>query len=90
MPKAPVVKPATDFVMSSRTGGLNPTLTEADITAALNVRPVNGSDDGKVTLTWRFTVDGVRCEIWDYKGSRWSTFGPAKALAKVFPGQLTY
>ena len=38
------------------------------------------SGDGKVTIEWRFYVDGVPCAIWDYKGSakenQYSAFMP--------------
>lgn len=55
--------------------------------------PANCNDDpNKVTYSWGFTVDGVRCGIWDYyssyKNNRWSTFGPIEALEKVFPGMV--
>jgi len=43
------------------------------------------SDDPyKVRHSWQFSADGVPCAIWDYKGSRWSTFGPKEVFVKLF------
>ena len=45
-------------------------------------------DPSKVKYSWGFTVDGIKCAVWDYKGSyqvnQFSTFGPDTALAVVF------
>lgn len=52
--------------------------------------PANCSKDDpyKVKYSWGFTVDGVRCGVWDYKGSYednyFSAFGPIEALRKLF------
>jgi len=51
--------------------------------------PANCKDDPyKVKYSWGFTVDGVRCGVWDYKGSYkdnyFSAFGPIETLKKLF------
>lgn len=68
-----------------RTGSLSPNLKPEEITKRLGFGPGTSSDDGKIDYEWCFEVDGVHCAIWDYKGGRWSTYGPTEALAKVFP-----
>lgn len=72
-----------------RTGGLSSDLTAAQITAVLGFGPNVNDDPAKVRHSWGFTIDGARCGIWDYKGSRWSTFGPADKFAALFPGKVT-
>jgi hypothetical protein len=68
-----------------RMGRLPPNITEEMITQRLGIDPVNeGSSDGKVTVEWRFLADGEPCGIWDYKGARWSTFGPHEVFAQLF------
>lgn len=69
---------------ASKTGSLSDRLTVADITAKLGFGPNVADDPDKVTASWGFKVDGEWCGIWDYKGWRWSTWGPRSALAKVF------
>jgi len=31
----------------------------------------------------------VLCGIWDYKGCRWSTYGPTEILEQLFPGRCS-
>ena len=63
---------------------VNPNLTPGDVTRMIGF-PANVKDDpDKVKRSWGFTVDGERCGVWDYKGSRWSAWGPLEALQKVF------
>jgi hypothetical protein len=42
----------------------------------------------KVDAEWNFIVDGIRCAIWDYKGSAelgfWSFFGPRQIFVHLF------
>jgi hypothetical protein len=75
-----------------RTGNLS-RLTAKDITAILGFKPNVKDDPSKVKYSWGFTVDGVRCGVWDYKGSykakSWSTYGPASALEKVFGNRFS-
>jgi hypothetical protein len=60
----------------------------AEINKILGFKPNIADDPDKVKYSWGFTVDGVHCGIWDYKGSykykSFSTFGPADSLRKVF------
>ena len=71
----------------SRTGGLED-LSYADICRILGFMPNVQDDPDKVRYSWGFTVDGVRCGVWDYKGShrhnQWSTFGSSETLREVF------
>lgn len=58
--------------------------------------PERGSPDGKCHYTWRFYasawLDGANgdpveitlpCSIWDYKGARWSGYGPPDAFRQL-------
>lgn len=76
----------------NRTGGITG-LTVELITAVLGFPPNVQDDPEKVKYSWGFTADGVRCGIWNYKGSdqygEWSTFGPKNILVKLFGGQYT-
>lgn len=69
------------------TGRLQDTSVE-EITTILGFGPNVKDDPYKVTASWGFTVDGVRCGIWDYKGSaeygQFSTFGPGKIFEELF------
>ncbi len=73
------------FISSHRTGSLSSAITPAQIDKALGGKQFRDSsfDEYKVKFQWSFLVDGVECSIWDYKGSKWSTYGPAEAFAKV-------
>lgn len=42
------------------------------------------SSDGKVTLEWSFKADGHHCGIWDYRGARFSTYGPNYIFKALF------
>jgi len=81
-----------DQLGDSRTGSLED-LSYADICRILGFKPNLRDDPDKVRYSWGFTVDGVRCGIWDYKGShrsnRWSTFGSAETLRAVFGTHYT-
>lgn len=75
---------ATNECGEYRTGSLPSHLTPKDIERVLCF-PANIDDDPcKVTHSWGFTVDGNKCGIWDYKGSRWSIYDPANVLPKLF------
>ena len=85
----PNIKPDPVFRSSHKTGSLSPLRDPDDITALLGIEPEvtdpkDPDSDGKVTLEWRFTVDGKPCAIWDYKGVRWSTWGDDAVLAPLF------
>lgn len=75
---------AVDEAGDHKTGDLPHTLTVSGIENVLGF-PANIDDDGdKVEHSWGFTVDGVRCGIWDYKGGRWSVFDPQNILPELF------
>ena len=59
--------------------------TVEEITKILGFAPNVKDDPFKVKNSWGFKVDGVQCGIWDYKGSRWSFFGPREIAEKLFP-----
>jgi hypothetical protein len=59
--------------------------TPEDIVRTLGFESNVYDDPFKVKYSWGFTVDGIRCGIWDYKGSRWSFFGPKEIAEKLFP-----
>jgi hypothetical protein len=69
---------------TSRMGSLSPGLTVHQISTRLGVNPTLGSADGKVSYRWQFTVNGELCAVWDYKGARWSYYGPKNTMAAVF------
>jgi hypothetical protein len=73
-----------EFHSTSRMGGLSPSLTTHQISTRLGVNPTLGSHDGKVSYRWQFTVNGELCAVWDYKGTRWSYYGPKATMAAVF------
>ena len=72
--------------VGGRTHRLRPDLTVEDIQSALDslahrhipVPDLGPSTDGKATHQWCFYADGHEkaCVIWDYRGERWSAFGP--------------
>lgn len=51
-------------------------VTPEQIESVLGFAPNVQDDPDKVTMSWGFKLDGVRCGIWDYKGYRWSVFDP--------------
>ncbi len=81
-----VIKPS-DLAESYRMAGLK-NVNRERIEQALGFPPNMQDDPTKVTASWSFTVDGVPCAVWDYKGSfnagRASAYGPIEALVKVF------
>lgn len=75
---------AVNKVGSHRTGSLSGELTVKDIENVLGF-PANCDDDtDKVKFSWGFKADGVHCGIWDYKGFRWSTYGPREVFMELF------
>jgi hypothetical protein len=86
----------TGYVPSNKQFSLSEKLTPEEITKATGVEPKEGSPDGKCTKTWTFYAaawfDGSRgepieiclpCQIWDYKGARWSGYGPPDAFRQI-------
>ncbi len=85
---APVITP--ELIKESWRQATITAPTADQISGRLGFEP-NGNDDGdKVVNCWEFTVDGVPCSVWDYRGShtmvppRHSAFGPIEALIAVF------
>ena len=76
-----------DKIGDCRTGTLE-NISVAQINKILGFKPNCEDDPDKVKHSWGFTVDGIRCGVWDYKGSEnynsFSTFGPDDTLKKVF------
>lgn len=77
------IKPV-DRCGSFRMGTLNGALTVTDINNVLGFEPNIDDDPSKVKYSWGFEADGVHCGIWDYKGVRWSTYGPKEIFEKLF------
>jgi hypothetical protein len=81
-----IIAPVTEFFPTSRQGGLHH-LRQLDIEAVLGFSPTVEAYD-KVEAEWNFIVDGIRCAIWDYKGSAelgfWSFFGPRQIFVHLF------
>jgi len=67
-----------EITTSWRTAKLTPDLSIDDICERLGFVPNGGVDHNKVTVCWEFTVNGSQCAVWDYKGVRWSAFGPGR------------
>lgn len=82
-----IIKPATN-VTSYLTGNLLNIPRAKVISDTLGFSSNCKDDPCKVKNSWGFTVDGVACAIWDYKGSelqgRYSTFGPDGVFKKLF------
>jgi hypothetical protein len=77
------------FMQSHRMARLDSTLGVGDISYRLSLNPVCAeSSDGKVTIMWQFVANGHECAIWDYKGARWSLFGPRDIFESLFPGHV--
>lgn len=60
---------------SYRTGSLPSNVTLKQLIEVFGF-PNCADDPYKVIYSWGFTIDGQQAGIWDYKGTRWSTFGP--------------
>lgn len=72
---------------SGRTGTLSDTSVK-EIQTILGFEANCEDDPDKVKHSWGFEADGMRCGIWDYKGSeKWgqfSTYGPAEVFVNLF------
>lgn len=82
------ITPTSRFISSHKTGRLT-TSDKAAIVRCLGFEPSFDDDPDKVEYIWRFDVeraDGTtaECAIWDYKGVRWSTFGPDDIMQEIF------
>lgn len=84
----PNITPTEGYISSHKMWSLPPTLSVRDIEAKLpGIEDKGRSGDDKCLHTWDFLADGQPCAIWDYKGSRWSAFGPRKVFEDL--GWLT-
>lgn len=81
-PNGPRITAPNYFISTHKTGSLDESVTVGDINRALQGKIKPGSGD-KSRYDWMFLVDGEACGIWDYKGARWSTYGPASAFEKI-------
>jgi len=72
------------FVATHKTGELHPELDAERISQILGFPASSEDDPDKVTFIWDFWADGEACSIWDYRGKRWSTFGPERVFAALF------
>ena len=69
------------LVSSYRQWGLDPSISPEQIKEKLlGVSQQGRSSDGKVQHRWEFIFDGKECAIWDFKGVRWSAYGPREAF----------
>lgn len=63
-------------------------ITQQQIEQALGFEPNILEDEYKVTASWGFICNGVRCGIWDWKGSaddnEWSAYGPREMFVELF------
>jgi len=75
-----------------RQGGIKHTVTASEITAALGFAPnMQPSSDGKVRLEWQWKApNGQICSVWDYKGARWSFYGPKAEMETLFGAANVY
>ena len=82
------ILPANNVSGSCKKGQLND-VTATEISKVLGFKPNTIGDEDKVKYQWTFTVDGIGCEIWDYKGSYkynyYSFYGP-EAIGKALFG----
>lgn len=84
--KSPIILPVNQ-VGDSRTYSIDG-LSAAQIERRLGFKANCQDDPDNVKYSWGFTVDGVRCGVWDYKGSHtlkiFRAFGDHESLVKVF------
>lgn len=79
-----IITERTTFHPTHKQHSLDEKLTPRDITQLLGGLKSSGpSGDGKCKYEWDFYADGEPCGIWDYKGSRWSAYGPAEVFIKL-------
>ena len=86
----------TNYAPSHRQFRLDENLTSEEITEAVGAEPEVRTDDGKVTLQWKFWAEAtfprpdarhlstsICCKIWDYDGARWSAYGWPEAFEAI-------
>jgi hypothetical protein len=81
------IKPINYFFSSHKTDSISG-YTQWQIQKLLGFPPNVKDDSEKVVYSWRFSVDGKECAIWDYhrshKMNRWSAYDPHQVLHKLF------
>lgn len=67
-------------------GRLSAALTPEQITNVIGWASNPGDTDGgdKVEYCWRFLANRHQCAIWDYRGARWSFYGPRSVFVELF------
>lgn len=66
-------------------GRLSAALTADQITNVIGWASNPRDTDGeKVTHCWRFLANRQQCAIWDYRGERWSFYGPRAVFVELF------
>ncbi len=63
-------------------------VSKLDIIDTLGFPPNVEEDPTEVECSWEFTVDGIPCAIWGYRGRTcfdlYSTYGPEEIFIKLF------
>jgi hypothetical protein len=79
-----LIQPSNEFA-PYRTGTLTG-ISKEQIFAALPDATFRDKPaaDKKVTMEWAFLANGQLCGIWDYRGIRFSTYGPAQIFKTLF------
>ena len=81
-----------DTISPYRMGTLR-NLDKSDIVRILGFAPNVKDVPDKVINNWGFTLDGDRCDVWDYNGSyhhnEWSTFGNHQKMNDLFGAHYT-
>ena len=72
-----------EFFSSHKQHSLNPRLSRLDIQTKLGSNVTEDQPGDKVNHEWRFYADGAECAIWDYKGTKWSAYGPWEVFEKL-------
>lgn len=77
------IENCTDFISSHKQHSLDHRLTRLDIQAKLGTHVIETQPGDKVKHQWDFYADGKECSIWDYKGAKWSAYGPIEVFQKL-------
>jgi hypothetical protein len=84
-----VISP-NDHILSSKTGSLSREMSVDQISKVLGFEPNHPDDPDKVEYSWGATVydtvtgESTEIAIWDYYGTRWSTYGDQDVIEQVF------
>ena len=77
-------------VGSHKTGSLPCDMSPENISEVLGFEPNIDDDPDKVVYSWgahvvdQETNESYDIAVWDYKGSRWSTYGNPDVLERIF------